>query len=396
MRNVVAGLLLVVITADACVISSWRKLWIKPLGSQSKLFAFERDGRVGFIDRRGKVVIRPTIGAPIEKVGDFSDGLARVGGQGYIDQAGRWAIERTLLWAEDYSNGLAWAYVGNVNDKDGPQAVLLDRAGKTVATRPGFDMRAFSEGLAGFVAPGRSSAGRRESRNHRDFPGLKGFLNRQGQVVIEPSFAEVGPFRGGLAVAVVDGYCHIARPHSEFRSASPTTGYASDCGGAPDDAVAPCRTGFIDRTGRFAIEARFEAAQDFQEKLAAVRLKGLWGFIDAMGTIVISPRFEQVKSFSEGLAPVKAGGKWGFVDASGQVAIPPTFSEVEPFSDSLALVYSDRGASYIDTQGKIVISGPFKEATPFVNGLAAVLLSDTQVAYIDHGGKTVFQYSRRR
>ena len=30
-------------------------------GSQSELFAFERNGRVGFIDSKGKIVITPTI-----------------------------------------------------------------------------------------------------------------------------------------------------------------------------------------------------------------------------------------------------------------------------------------------------------------------------------------------
>ncbi|MBK7927796.1 MAG: WG repeat-containing protein [Bryobacterales bacterium] len=251
--------------------------------------------------------------------------------------------------------------------------------------------------MAAFEAAGEPGVRRFEPRNfvYLDFPGLKGFLNRQGQVAIEPSFAEVGPFRDGLAVAVLDGYCHIATPNGG-REGSPTSGYPTSCGGAPADAIAPCRAGFIDRSGRFAIEARFDAAQDFQEKLAAVRIDGLWGFIDATGAIVIPPRFEQVQSFSEGLAAVKIGDKWGFVDPSGLIAIPPTFDEVQQFSDSRALVYSNRGAFYIDKQGRTAIPGPFKEATPFVNGLAAVLLSDTHVAYIDHAGKTVFQYRRRR
>lgn len=195
--------------------------------------------------------------------------------------------------------------------------------------------------------------------------------------------------------AVLDGYCHIATANG-VRQGSPTSGYPGSCGGAPEDAVTPCRAGFIDRTGRFVIEARFEAAQDFSEKLAAVRIDGLWGFIDAKSAVVIPPRYQQVKPFSEGLAAVSVAGKWGFIDKSGQTAIPPTFQDVDPFSDSLALAHHSKGTFYVDRHGRNVIPGPFKEATPFVNGLAAVLLSDTHVTYIDHAGKTVFRYSRQR
>ena len=194
---------------------------------------------------------------------------------------------------------------------------------------------------------------------------------------------------------MLDGYCHIATANG-VRQGSPTSGYPGSCGGAPEDAVAPCRAGFIDRTGQFVIEPKFESVQDFTEKLAAVRIDGLWGFIDTSGKLVIPPRYQQVQPFNEGLAAVNVAGKWGFTDPVGRMAIPPAFPNVDSFSDSRALAYTNEGAFYIDRQGKTVIAGPFKEATPFVNGLAAVLLSDTRVAYIDHSGKTVFQYSRRR
>ncbi len=388
----VAGITMAAVCAWACSMSYSRRLWAKLPGSKSLLFAFERNGRVGFIDRHGNIVIPPTLQVPIEEVGDFSDGLARVNGKGYIDQNGRLAIQQKPRWEEDFADGLAW-----VNLESGSQSILLDRTGSPLLTWLDSRVRAFSEGLAAFETPGKPGIRRLESRNffYRDFPGPKGFLNRQGQVVIEPTFAEVGPFRDGLAVAVLDGYCHIATANG-VRQGSPTSGYPGSCGGAPEDAVTPCRAGFIDPTGRFAIEARFESAQDFSEKLAAVRIDGLWGFIDAKGEIAIPPRFQEVKPFSEGLAAVKLAGKWGFIDKSGRIAIPPTFQDVDPFSDSRALAHHGKGAFYIDRHGKTVIPGPFKEATPFVNGLAAVLLSDTQVAYIDHAGKTVFQYSRRR
>ena len=387
-------LLALAIAANPCSISPVRKLWSKTPGSESSLFAFERDGRVGFIDPTGKVVVEPTIAASIEDVGDFSNGLARVDGQGYLDETGRLAIRQDFGFEEDFSDGLAEVAISDPDQQYGRSVLVMDTKGAIVARVPG--VREFSEGLAAFETRGKPGIRKFEPGNfvYRDYPGLKGFVDRTGNIVIKPQFANVGPFIDGLARAVLDGYCHIATPDGG-REGSPTSGFPGDCGGAPADAVSPCKVGFIDQKGDFAIQPRFEAAQDFQEKRAAVRVGGLWGFIDASGTVAIPPRFQQVQSFREGLAAVRINGKWGFIDKAGTLTIPARFQGVEAFSDSLGIAYVGGKPFYIDRNGRTKIAGPFREATPFVHGLAAVLLSEKHVAYIDHTGKTVFDYFRR-
>jgi hypothetical protein len=389
-------LLLFALAAEPCSVSVVRKLWSKKPGSESRLFAFERNGRVGFIDPNGKVVVDPAIIAPIEDVGDFSNGLARVDHQGYVDEAGRFVIKQDFWWEYDFSDGLAQVLVEDQSQKYGQMGLVVDPTGKIVARVPAFRTREFSKGLAAYEAEGKPGVRKFEPGNfvYRDYPGRKGFVDRTGNVVVKAEFAEVGTFVDGLARAVLDGYCHIAT-RDGGREGTPTTGYPSDCGGAPADAVSPCKVGFIKTDGGFAIQPRFEAAQDFQEELAAVRISGLWGFIDVNGTLVIPARFEQVQSFREGLAAVKIDEKWGFIDRTGILTILPRFEAVEAFSDSLAIAYVRGRSFYIDRRGRTEIAGPFLEATPFVHGLAAVLLSDKHVAYIDHAGKTVFDYFRR-
>jgi hypothetical protein len=389
-----AMLLLIALAAEPCSVSQIRKLWSKRPGSESDLFAFERNGRIGFIDPTGKVVVPPTIVAPIEDVGDFSDGLARIDHQGYIDETGRLVIKQKFWWEYDFSEGLAQVLVEDTTQKYGQQGFIIDPTGSVVGKVPAFRTEEFAEGLAAFEAEGKPGIRKFGPGEfvYRDFPGLKGFLDRQGNVVIKPSFAEVGPFVGGLARVVMDGYCYAATADGG-KSATPTSGYSSDCGGAPADAVSPCKVGYINRQGSFAIQPRFEAAQDFQEELAAVRIAGLWGFIDAQGELVIQPQFQQVQSFREGLAAVKIDGSWGFIDKTGLVTISPRYEQVEPFSDSLTIAYDRQKPFYIDRTGA-KIAGPFMEATPFVHGLAAVLLAEKHVVYIDHSGKTVFEYFR--
>ena len=75
-RRFGGALFLVAISAQPCVITRARKLWAKQPGSESILFAFERNGRVGFVDQTGKIIIQPTIVVSIEDVRDFSNGLA--------------------------------------------------------------------------------------------------------------------------------------------------------------------------------------------------------------------------------------------------------------------------------------------------------------------------------
>ena len=69
--------------------------------------------------------------------------------------------------------------------------------------------------------------------------------------------------------------------------------------------------GYIDTTGQFVIAPRFEAAMEFSEGLAAVRVTGKWGFIDRTGTVVIAPQFEGVSGFRGGMARIASGRKVG-------------------------------------------------------------------------------------
>jgi hypothetical protein len=371
--------------------SSVQKVWAKRPGSGSQLFAFERNGRVGFINPAGKVVIKATIDSKIERVGDFSDGRARID-KGYIDETGMLVIEGNYSSLDDFSDGLAY-----VMTTGGESGLFLDSSGNVQATIPRFRASEFSEGLAAYQAEGKPGLRSFKPGNfqYRDYPGLRGFINRTGNIVIRPVFADVGPFVGGLARAALDGNCHLVMPDGD-RQGTPTTGYPSSCGGAPADAELACAVGFINRTGSFTIEPRFESALDFQEELAAVRVGGLWGFTGTDGTLVIPARFERAQSFREGLAAVKLNHQWGFIDRTGRFSIRPQFEEVEAFSDSLAIAYKGGRPFYIDRRGQTTINGPFREATPFVHGLAAVLLTDEHVAYINKSGVTVFDYFRTK
>jgi hypothetical protein len=354
-----------------------------------------RKDRVSFIDSSGKAIIKPTIPAPIDDVGDFADGLARVEGHGYIGETGNWVI-RGGYFGDDFSDGLARVTLDDATQRSGKSDVYLDPAGNIVLKMRSFRAGAFIEGMAVYEGEGKPSLRSFQPGNlkYADYPGLKGYIDKTGKLVIPPAFADAGRFVEGLARVALDGYCHLALPDGN-REGTPTTGYPSSCGGAPRDAVTACAVGFINPAGTFTIPPAFESARDFQEQLAAVRIGGRWGFIDTGGELAIAPRFEQAQSFHEGLAAVRMNGRWGFIDRSGTVTIPAKFEKVEPFSDSLAIAYENDRPFYIDRQGQPKIVGRFLQATPFVRGLAAVLLDEQHVVWINRTGAAVFEYSRK-
>ena len=83
--------------------------------------------------------------------------------------------------------------------------------------------------------------------------GRKGFMNRDGTVIINPQFLEATPFSEGLAAVKTGDFW-----------------------------------GFIDRLGRIVIPARYNAAYSFSEGLAAVKDGNKWGYIDKRGKTVIA------------------------------------------------------------------------------------------------------------
>ena len=94
----------------------------------SNSFLIEENGKYGYMDKDGNVVINPQF----DRADDFSEGLARVrigdektGKWGYIDKEGKFVINPQFDCAEDFSEGLAKVKVGG---KYG----WIDKTGKIV------------------------------------------------------------------------------------------------------------------------------------------------------------------------------------------------------------------------------------------------------------------------
>jgi hypothetical protein len=231
--------------------------------------------------------------------------------------------------------------------------------------------------------PEKSMGAQLESSSSRPRSSLWGFVDREGNVVIEPKFTSVSRFHEGLAFVKVGGII-------------------------PDDEVSLTidprdkRTwGVIDRTGKMVVAPKFDQAFHFQEGTAPVQVDGKWGFIDRRGEYVIEPRFDQVFHFYEGLAKAKRDEKWGFIDREGDFAVEPVYDGAGHFSEGLANVAvrdPEEGNlvwGYVDRSGKVVIEPKCHGAGEFSEGYAAVRSEDGLKGYIDREGNQMIPFRFR-
>lgn len=339
----------------------------------SVLFPIVENEKWGYIDRTGKVVIKPQF----DYARDFSDGLA--------------LVEYGMKWV-DSDGGVNEMPVGGVSPKRmgiGGKYAFIDRTGKIVIdANLGLDLSDghFSEGLAKVSAyvKGKGS--------------LYGYIDRTGKVVIKPQFSSASEFQEGLAAVIVDGQGGYIdktgkfvipprfRVNHPFQEGLGIIGFNFD------------EIGFINKAGEIVIQPQYGymAGTGFKEGLSIVAFAyGKYGYINQQGTLVIEMKFDEASAFSEGLAAVKLDGKWGYIDKEGKFVIAPQFQLACNFSEGLAVVSTDQEAGYIDKTGKMVIEPQFGNALSFNGGLAKVMTygegSLIGTGYIDRTGKYIWK-----
>ncbi len=245
--------------------------------------------------------------------------------------------------------------------------------------------------------------------------GLCGFVDKTGEVVIEPSYASLEEFSEGLAA---------------FQDAKTT------------------KWGFIDKTGKVVVKATYAAVYSehsifyekhgtFSDGLAAVATELVqsgnyeygdnWGYIDKKGKMVIKPQFSDVGDFHNGIARVSnehitsgiSAGELYFIDKKGNALdLPLERSAVACFEGLIAnrdIAYNNKGKGmfqlpegYFFTgdfhngyakigfnipdgesgSGFVTTDGKILELPVKINAYFFSIMSESHVAYFDLASKT--------
>lgn len=317
--------------------------------------------------RTGEVAIPPQF----DLAGDFSEGLAVVyfGNlqataimsdgyrYGFISKDGNLAISPKYSSAGSFHNGLAtvreWKkHPSGRSVRTDP--LLIDRRGQVkVTSSEGVKLAGdFHKGLIPF----------------KDDFWKMGFLDKAGNVVIQPIYDHVFSFESGFAVVTI---------------------------GRGDEA----RKGVLNSAGKIVVDFdRYDLLNCVREEFCTAskideEAEGIW-LIDLSKKRKRLIQADVLWGVQDGLAAFGVGSpfreKWGFVDADGDVVIPPIYDRVGSFSEGLAFVAFgdiDSGftGGYISKNGDFVIKPIFSGGGEFSNGKASVTF-DGKDGIIDENG----------
>lgn len=222
-----------------------------------------------------------------------------------------------------------------------------------------------------------------------------GFINQNGEWVIEPEYLNVAPFREGFAAVSFDdmhwkiidkkGKQFLDRTFNANWAMYNEAGEKIPHGDAPyfSEGLLPVyhegKMAYYNTDGKIEFTVDTRSAFHFYNGLALIEKDDKFGYIDKSGKIVIKPQFNEAEHFHEGRAAfreyVKEKDKylWGYIDKSGEKVIKPQFIEAGNFSNGLAMIQTEsqkRKTGYygligfIDKSGKMAIEPQFK---PFGN-----------------------------
>lgn len=337
------------------------------------LFPISVEGKWGFVDVTGKVVIQPRF----LSVGPFSEGVARVSvpgpteedqlfereASGFIDERGEFVIGpgppsghqlpefHSGYSYGDFHDGRAKFWIGDAAGLGG----YIDRSGNLVIPTKFRDANDFSEGLACVSLPRRDGSA--------FGPTLAGFIGCNGefQISAKREFIALG-FSEGLCVIETqrrsDWFPEVIDLNGKTLIPSGRYSGISDFTGGLARVVKNRKVGCIDRAGKVVIPIEFDQLWEFEHEDLTIGEKGGKNYIvDRSGRLV--KEIPLGKGFSicrlrNGLAFVEHEGKFGYINSEGELAIPTRFSRAEDFHGELARVELDNVTGYINRRGDFV------------------------------------------
>lgn len=167
--------------------------------------------------------------------------------------------------------------------------------------------------------------------------GAWGFINSQGEQVIDFQYEKVASFSQGMALVKQNGLY-----------------------------------GYIDKTGKTVITCQYLQAKDFHAGFARVQKTDKWNYINILGKEISAESYEHALDFSENVGIVFQHDKVGAIDENGKLIIPFIYDQIFPFKEGLAAAMKDGKMGYLNKKGEVSLPFAYELCYDFEKGQAKV------------------------
>ncbi|MCA0237182.1 MAG: WG repeat-containing protein [Bacteroidetes bacterium] len=232
--------------------------------------------------------------------------------------------------------------------------------------------------------------------------GKVGIVDSRGQLIVEPSFKQIGDFREGIAIVIspegkhgyirLDGSVLVNPQYASATDFSNGVAWVSDFNN---------RWALIESASgkRITEWNEYEFALAFSDSVSIIRVKYNWRITDRKGKIMptLPLDYDQIQAFSDGYAAVLKNGRWGYINKQGELVIPWQFDDASDFKEGIAVVKTSSSQfRFLCKNGKFLTQVSYSYATPFFKGYAVAAITeanyDKKFGMIDRNGKTVFDF----
>lgn len=421
----------------ALLFFAWTLVALPSLARQDSLFIIHDQGKTGYINARGQVVIPAVYYAGL----DFSEGLAAVrenGQYGFIDAWGKYVINPTFDKAYSFHHSVTLVVKNN-------ETYIIDRSGKALFP-PVFTSLEF-------ISPHKAIVQTKKGNY-----GIIDILARK--LIVDTIYWRINAYEEGVAIiqlnrshrrkylspryAVIDTLGNTIVPFGKYEAIEPfVNGYAMvdiKAPGKKDDyddegaidargnllfrrpASAPgyisgdfhqgfavvnlekerSYEGYINRQGRLMLDdTNYVRATDFSRGRAFIRtVEDKYFLIDTTFTILNKEPFDDVEQapFTGLYAIVKNGDRWAIIDTSGRYIISPLFPSIDKIIGNYFVYsfdepqYTPRLFGIMSLDSQALTNTIIQQYHPagFINGLLKTII-DGKSTYLDRRGKQVWQ-----
>ena len=217
--------------------------------------------------------------------------------------------------------------------------------------------------------------------------GLFGYIQKSGEIAIEPIYSAAFEFNEGIAFVVKDN-----KPFFIDKEGIKQFDIPSDLVVTPicsEGMIAfnsPEGYGFLNNKGEIAIPPAYLEAETFSDNLALVRdvSTNKYGYINKKGQYKIAPQFDRANSFADALALVKKNNDLFYINTAGKISILPNSQFAYSFSEGVALIWRNFFFEYIDKEGDVIARIWAPQKQELYKDLNWAMCSDGLIAVYDN------------